>query len=93
MDMYSKDIIYVLDVDILNLKKKAKKINDKFNELQDNGRDGCFELLGDLNNDDSWLHCEKCKSLLPVFKIVVLKLLLKRPLNIKCRNCKHINKV
>ena len=73
--------------------KLTKKINEKFNKFYNDGQEGLMKMADMLDDENSKVHCQKCKHYLGFMKLVVKakKVKIGEIYKVKCRKCKHIN--
>lgn len=69
------------------------KLNEKFERLESMGREGLFEIIHDLSNENNIIHCKYCGNLLNVLKMPILIKSVKigETYKIKCTHCKKEN--
>lgn len=79
--------------------EKIKKIKQSWKQKKENFDRECIEAVLDWKNDrinkDNKFHCKKCKRNLSLIKMVIIAKSVKdgEIYKIKCRYCKHINKI
>lgn len=64
--------------------KKIKKVFDLSN---------IFKLVEIINDKNSKIYCQKCRTILPVFRLIIKTKSIKNNcfFQFKCPHCKHIN--
>ena len=74
-----------------------KKLKEKLRAFDDFQKQGLIDLACDYGNEDkdNMLNCSKCGSKLGLWKMVYHARKVQRGdyYKIRCKNCKHVNKI
>lgn len=82
---------------IKHIYKKIKGIDEWFYKWEKIGIENFMEIPNDLSNTDNSIHCQYCKSLLPIIKVILKNRHAKSSkqgyFSVICPHCKRNNAI